>query len=96
MPAERELTLEQFRDAVAALGNEQYKLTRRQCDVPREIPRRPADGAVRHSEHSHRSGLANDFGQRAIAEGVENRYTADVLRDLGVTYAQGYLFGRPR
>jgi diguanylate cyclase (GGDEF)-like protein/PAS domain S-box-containing protein len=39
--------------------------------------------------------LANDFGQQTIAEGVENRYTADVLRDLGVTYAQGYLFGRP-
>jgi diguanylate cyclase (GGDEF)-like protein/PAS domain S-box-containing protein len=40
--------------------------------------------------------LANDFGQQTIAEGVENRYTADVLRDLGVTYAQGYLFGRPK
>jgi diguanylate cyclase (GGDEF)-like protein/PAS domain S-box-containing protein len=39
--------------------------------------------------------LANDFGQQTIAEGVENRYTAEVLRDLGVTYAQGYLFGRP-
>jgi EAL domain-containing protein (putative c-di-GMP-specific phosphodiesterase class I) len=39
--------------------------------------------------------LANDFGQKTIAEGVENQYTADVLRDLGVTYAQGYLFGRP-
>ncbi len=39
--------------------------------------------------------LANDFGQQTIAEGVENQYTADVLRDLGVTYAQGYLFGRP-
>jgi diguanylate cyclase (GGDEF)-like protein/PAS domain S-box-containing protein len=39
--------------------------------------------------------LANDFGQQTIAEGVENQDTADVLRDLGVTYAQGYLFGRP-
>jgi diguanylate cyclase (GGDEF)-like protein len=39
--------------------------------------------------------LANDFGQQTIAEGVENEHTADVLRDLGVTYAQGYLFGRP-
>jgi EAL domain-containing protein (putative c-di-GMP-specific phosphodiesterase class I) len=39
--------------------------------------------------------LANDFGQQTIAEGVENQYTADVLRDLGVTYAQGYFFGRP-
>jgi diguanylate cyclase (GGDEF)-like protein len=39
--------------------------------------------------------LANDFGQQTIAEGVEDQYTADVLRELGVTYAQGYLFGRP-
>jgi EAL domain-containing protein (putative c-di-GMP-specific phosphodiesterase class I) len=39
--------------------------------------------------------LANDFGQQTIAEGVENEHTADVLRSLGVTYAQGCLFGRP-
>ena len=39
--------------------------------------------------------LAHDFGQETIAEGVEDQHTADVLRDLGVTYAQGYLFGRP-
>ena len=39
--------------------------------------------------------LAHDFGQQTIAEGVEDEDTADVLRDLGVTYAQGYLFGRP-
>jgi diguanylate cyclase (GGDEF)-like protein/PAS domain S-box-containing protein len=39
--------------------------------------------------------LSNDFGQQTIAEGVENEQTADVLRDLGVTCAQGYLFGRP-
>ena len=40
--------------------------------------------------------LANDFGQQTIAEGVEDEETADVLRDLGVTYAQGYLYGRPK
>jgi diguanylate cyclase (GGDEF)-like protein/PAS domain S-box-containing protein len=40
-------------------------------------------------------GLAGDFGQQTIAEGVEDENTAEVLRDLGVTYAQGYLFGRP-
>jgi diguanylate cyclase (GGDEF)-like protein/PAS domain S-box-containing protein len=39
--------------------------------------------------------LANDFGQQTIAEGVEDEETAEVLRELGVTYAQGYLFGRP-
>jgi diguanylate cyclase (GGDEF)-like protein/PAS domain S-box-containing protein len=40
--------------------------------------------------------LAEDFGQRTIAEGVEDERTAEVLRSLGVTLAQGYLFGRPR
>jgi diguanylate cyclase (GGDEF)-like protein len=39
--------------------------------------------------------LAGDFGQQTIAEGVEDQATADVLRDLGVTFAQGYLYGRP-
>ena len=39
--------------------------------------------------------LAEDFGQQTIAEGVEDQATADVLRDLGVTFAQGYLYGRP-
>ena len=39
--------------------------------------------------------LAGDFGQQTIAEGVEDEETAAVLRDLGVTFAQGYLFGRP-
>ena len=40
--------------------------------------------------------LAGDFGQQTIAEGVEDEATVTVLRDLGVTYAQGYLYGRPR
>jgi EAL domain-containing protein (putative c-di-GMP-specific phosphodiesterase class I) len=39
--------------------------------------------------------LAGDFGQQTIAEGVEDEATAAVLRDLGVTYAQGYLYGHP-
>jgi diguanylate cyclase (GGDEF)-like protein len=40
-------------------------------------------------------GLAAGFGQETIAEGVEDEQTADILRELGVTYAQGYLYGRP-
>jgi diguanylate cyclase (GGDEF)-like protein len=39
--------------------------------------------------------LARGFGQQTIAEGVENEETAAVLRTLGVTLAQGYLFGAP-
>ncbi len=39
--------------------------------------------------------LASDFGQRTIAEGVEDEPTAELLRSLGVDLAQGYLYGRP-
>ena len=34
-------------------------------------------------------------GQRLIAEGVERQEEADTLLELGVAYAQGYLFGVP-
>jgi EAL domain-containing protein (putative c-di-GMP-specific phosphodiesterase class I) len=39
--------------------------------------------------------LARDFGQRTIAEGVEDEQTAEALRGLGVDLAQGFLFGSP-
>jgi diguanylate cyclase (GGDEF)-like protein len=35
------------------------------------------------------------LGAELIAEGVELQADADVLVELGVTYAQGFLFGRP-
>jgi EAL domain-containing protein (putative c-di-GMP-specific phosphodiesterase class I) len=40
-------------------------------------------------------GLARDFGYQTIAEGVENRETLDLLRDIGVDFAQGFYLGRP-
>jgi EAL domain-containing protein (putative c-di-GMP-specific phosphodiesterase class I) len=39
--------------------------------------------------------LASRMGQKTIAEGVESESALEVLRDLGVDYAQGYLFARP-
>ena len=39
--------------------------------------------------------LCRDLGLRVIVEGVERAAQADVLRRLGCSYAQGYLFGRP-
>jgi EAL domain-containing protein (putative c-di-GMP-specific phosphodiesterase class I) len=39
--------------------------------------------------------LGRDLGLRVIVEGVERRTQADVLRRIGATLAQGYLFGRP-
>ena len=39
--------------------------------------------------------LARGFGQKTIAEGVEDEETAAILRALGVDFGQGYLYGRP-
>jgi EAL domain-containing protein (putative c-di-GMP-specific phosphodiesterase class I) len=38
---------------------------------------------------------ARGFGQRTVAEGVEDAATMDVLRELGVDCAQGYAIARP-
>ncbi len=40
-------------------------------------------------------GIAERFGLRTIAEGVEDAATLDVLRELGADYAQGFHLGRP-
>jgi PAS domain S-box-containing protein len=40
-------------------------------------------------------GIAERFGLRTIAEGVEDEATLNLLRDLGADYAQGFHLGRP-
>jgi EAL domain-containing protein (putative c-di-GMP-specific phosphodiesterase class I) len=40
-------------------------------------------------------GLARSLGATAVAEGVEDEETLEMVRGLGVDVAQGYLFGRP-
>ena len=40
--------------------------------------------------------VAQNFGVRTIAEGVEHETTLELLRDLGVNYAQGFLIGEPK
>jgi len=40
--------------------------------------------------------LAKDFGLETVGQYVESDAIADKLRQLGVDYAQGYAFGRPR
>jgi EAL domain-containing protein (putative c-di-GMP-specific phosphodiesterase class I) len=35
------------------------------------------------------------MGVKTVAEWVENEETADILRSIGIDYAQGYFFGRP-
>jgi len=39
--------------------------------------------------------IAEIFGTSLVAEGIENEDDLRVLRDLGITYGQGYLIGRP-
>lgn len=39
--------------------------------------------------------VADGMGMKTVAEFVEDEATLDILRDLGVTYAQGYHIGKP-
>lgn len=41
-------------------------------------------------------GLARALDLQTVAEGIETPVQADVLKRIGVTHAQGYLYGRPR
>ncbi len=39
--------------------------------------------------------LARQQGMRLVAEGVEDRQTWDIIREMGIEYAQGYYFAKP-
>ena len=39
--------------------------------------------------------LAHTVGAEVVAEMIETEEQAALMRDLGVTYGQGWLFGRP-
>jgi EAL domain-containing protein (putative c-di-GMP-specific phosphodiesterase class I) len=41
-------------------------------------------------------GMCHDMGLRTVAEGIEREDQADLLRGLGCSHGQGFLFGRPR
>ena len=58
----------------------------------RDIARDPLDRAIVQSAHQ----IAHAMGIRTIAEGVEDEATLDILRDIGVDFAQGYFFSPPR
>jgi PAS domain S-box-containing protein len=57
----------------------------------RDLPR---DQASQHVVHAV-VNLARGFGQKTVAEGVEDAETLALLREFGVDYAQGYFLGRP-
>jgi len=55
------------------------------------------------NQHSHKlqtvqalSRLAETFGSKLVAEGVETADELEILRDLGLSYAQGFYLGRPQ
>lgn len=58
---------------------------------------------IRDLEHNqvHRAmvksieSISRALGKQSIAEFVENQDTLDILEDMGVNFAQGYLFGKP-
>jgi PAS domain S-box-containing protein len=57
----------------------------------RDLPVNPASQHVVESVVA----LARAFGLQTVAEGVEGAQTLELLRELGVDYAQGYFIGRP-
>jgi EAL domain-containing protein (putative c-di-GMP-specific phosphodiesterase class I) len=40
-------------------------------------------------------GMSADLGLKTVAEGIESEAQLEVLRGMGCTHGQGYLFGRP-
>lgn len=54
------------------------------------------DGGVSRSIVETVCRLADDLDICSVAEGVEDGAVVDVLREIGFTHAQGYLFGRPQ
>lgn len=57
----------------------------------RNITRDPVDLAMARSINE----VAHASGKKTIAEFVEDAETAELLRRIGVDYAQGYYFGKP-
>ncbi|MDP3331190.1 MAG: EAL domain-containing protein, partial [Methylococcaceae bacterium] len=39
--------------------------------------------------------IAKKMGKKTIAEFVECPKTIEILREIGINYGQGYIFGRP-
>ncbi|MDD2370009.1 MAG: diguanylate cyclase [Sulfuricurvum sp.] len=44
----------------------------------------------------HINQIAQEFGKQTVAEYVEDEETLEILKEIGVDYAQGYHFGRPK
>ncbi len=69
----------------------QVELVKIDVDFVRDLPENP------ESQHVVKAivNLAQGFGRKTVAEGVENEKTLELLEHLGVDYAQGFWIGRP-
>lgn len=66
-----------------------------QLKIDREFVRDlTTDPASRHVVEAV-VALAHGFGQKTVAEGVEDQSTLALLKELGVDYVQGFHTGRP-
>lgn len=63
--------------------------------LDRSLVHRVARNPARQAMCEAMARFTERTGARLVAEGVERPEDADMLRYLGVGYAQGYLFGRP-
>ena len=52
-------------------------------------------GAPKNRRAASPSGLANSYGARTVAKGVESRTDFLAALEMGFDLAQGYLFGKP-
>ncbi len=69
----------------------QVELVKIDVDFVRDLPESPENQHVVTAIIS----LAQGFGRKTVAEGVENEKTLELLDRLGVDYAQGFWIGRP-
>ncbi len=59
------------------------------------VRRAPKESRVRAILRGIRD-IADDLSLTTVAEWVEDDVTAELLRDVGIHWAQGYYFGRPQ
>jgi diguanylate cyclase (GGDEF)-like protein len=67
----------------------------RYLKIEGELVRRAVDDVRARAMVESIQAMAFRLGICTIAEGIENQVTSDLMRDLGIDWGQGYLWGRP-